>query len=90
MSAAQHLGVSGLADALGVSRHLVSKWRSRYGTDSAHPFPEPDVTVDELPGWAPARVAEVERWREGLPGRGAGGGRPPGLRSLGEYEPPVN
>lgn len=52
------------------------KWRARYPPESTHPFPEPDVEIDGAPGWAPHRVAEVERWRAGLPGRGAGGGRP--------------
>ncbi|MCI2418715.1 hypothetical protein MOQ72_14840 [Saccharopolyspora sp. K220] len=73
----QYLGASGLAGRLGVSRSAVTKWRERYGPDSAHPFPVPDVEVDGVPGWRPTRVSEVEYWRAGLPGRGAGGGRPP-------------
>lgn len=74
---AEHfLGVVGLAEALGVTRHAVHKWRSRYPADSDHPFPEADIEIDGAPGWRPGRVAEVVRWREGLPGRGAGGGRP--------------
>lgn len=56
------------------------KWRARYPADSAHPFPAPDVEIDGVPGWAASRVAEVERWRAGLPGRGAGGGRPTASR----------
>ncbi|MCG5212881.1 hypothetical protein [Streptosporangium sp. KLBMP 9127] len=72
----RYLGVIGLADALGVSRHAVHKWRSRYPRDSNHPFPEPDVEVDESPGWRAERLAEIVRWRDGLPGRGTGGGRP--------------
>lgn len=92
MSPARYLGVTGLADTLGVSRHAVSKWRARYGPDSSHPFPDPDVEVDGMtPGWSPDRLDEVKRWRDGLPGRGAGGGRPrtPGLEPLPPHEPPA-
>lgn len=71
-----YLGVVGVADALGVSRHAVHKWRSRYPDDSRHPFPAPDVEVDGAPGWRADQVAAIARWRDGLPGRGAGGGRP--------------
>lgn len=77
MSAERYLGVSGLAEALGVSRHVVVKWRARYPPDAAHPFPTADVEVDGVSGWAPDRVVEIRHWRDGLPGRGAGGGRPP-------------
>jgi hypothetical protein len=73
----RYLGVVGIADALGVSRHAVHKWRSRYPAGSGHPFPEADVEIDGAPGWWPERVDEVREWRAGLPGRGAGGGRPP-------------
>lgn len=76
----RHLGVLGVADALGVSRHAVHKWRSRYPGGSAHPFPEPDVEVDGAPGWLPSRLDEIVQWRENLPGRGAGGGRPSAAR----------
>ena len=71
-----YLGVVGVADALGVSRHAVHKWRSRYPDGSQHPFPEPDVEVDGAPGWRADQVTAIARWRDGLPGRGAGGGRP--------------
>jgi transposase-like protein len=71
-----YLGVVGVADALGVSRHAVHKWRSRYPDDSQHPFPTPDVEVDGAPGWRADQVTAIARWRDGLPGRGAGGGRP--------------
>ena len=76
----RYLGVTGLADAFGVSRHAVHKWRSRYPSSSKHPFPEPDVEVDGAPGWAADRMEELMQWREGLPGRGAGGGRPSAAR----------
>jgi hypothetical protein len=76
----RYLGVLGIAEALGVSRHAVHKWRSRYPNGSTHPFPEPDVEVDGAPGWAAARLDEIVRWRESLPGRGAGGGRPSAAR----------
>jgi transposase-like protein len=75
-----YLGVIGIAEALGVSRHAVHKWRSRYPNDSRHPFPEPDVDIDGAPGWRPPRLDEIVQWREGLPGRGAGGGRPSASR----------
>jgi transposase-like protein len=77
---ARYLGVVGIAEQLGVSRHAVHKWRTRYPSDSKHPFPEPDVEVDGAPGWRATRLGEVVRWREGLPGRGAGGGRPSAAR----------
>jgi transposase-like protein len=76
----RYLGVLGVAEALGVSRHAVHKWRTRYPGGSEHPFPEPDVEVDGAPGWRPDRVQEIVRWRAGLPGRGAGGGRPTAAR----------
>ncbi|MEV6157248.1 hypothetical protein AB0L53_43595 [Nonomuraea sp. NPDC052129] len=75
-----YLGGIGIAEALGVSRHAVHKWRSRYPSDSTHPFPEPDVEIDGVPGWRADRLAEIVRWRNGLPGRGAGGGRPSAAR----------
>ncbi|GAA5051658.1 transposase-like protein [Thermocatellispora tengchongensis] len=71
-----YLGVLGIAQALGVSRHAVHKWRSRHPADSSHPFPEPDVDIDGTPGWRRDRLEEITRWRDSLPGRGAGGGRP--------------
>jgi hypothetical protein len=75
-----YLGVVGVADALGVSRHAVHKWRARHPDDSSHPFPKPDVEVDGAPGWRADRVPAILRWREGLPGRGTGGGRPTAAR----------
>ncbi|WP_036407419.1 hypothetical protein [Microbispora rosea] len=76
----RYLGVIGIGGALGVSRHAVHKWRSRYPGGSERPFPEPDVEVDGTPGWRPDRLAEIIEWRNGLPGRGAGGGRPTAAR----------
>ncbi|WP_062349072.1 hypothetical protein [Herbidospora yilanensis] len=76
----RYLGVLGIGEALGVSRHAVHKWRARYPAGSAHPFPDPDVEIDGAPGWRPGRLDEIVRWREGLPGRGAGGGRPSAAR----------
>jgi hypothetical protein len=76
----EYIGAVGIAEELGVSRHAVHKWRSRYPAESSHPFPEPDVEVDGTPGWRAGRVAEVKQWRDGLPGRGAGGGRPTAAR----------
>jgi hypothetical protein len=75
-----YLGVVGVADAFGVSRHAVHKWRERYPSDSRHPFPEPDVVVDGAPGWRSDQLAAIAQWRDGLPGRGVGGGRPTAAR----------
>jgi hypothetical protein len=75
-----YLGVQGIAAAMGVSGHAVHKWRARYPDDSRHPFPRPDVDVDGVPGWRPEQLAAIVRWRDGLPGRGAGGGRPTAAR----------
>jgi hypothetical protein len=74
--AERYLGVVGIGEALGVTRHAVHKWRSRHPAGSDHPFPAPDVEIDGAPGWRPDRVEEVVQWRNGLPGRGVGGGRP--------------
>lgn len=76
----EYIGAVGIAEALGVSRHAVHKWRTRYPAESSHPFPAPDVEIDGTPGWRATRVAEVTQWRDGLPGRGAGGGRPTAAR----------
>jgi hypothetical protein len=76
----RYLGILGLAEALGVSRHAVHKWRTRHPSGSDHPFPEPDVEVDTAPGWSAGRLEEIMQWRNGLPGRGAGGGRPTAAR----------
>ncbi len=76
----QYVGAAAIGAALGVSRHAVHKWRTRYPADSHHPFPVPDVEVDGTPGWRPNRVAEIADWRDGLPGRGSGGGRPTATR----------
>lgn len=80
MTTHTYLGYGGLAETMGVTRHAVHKWRARHPAGSSHPFPEPDVDVDGTPGWAPSRLDEVLRWRESLPGRGTGGGRPPASR----------
>ncbi|MEU8251814.1 hypothetical protein [Nonomuraea sp. NPDC048916] len=76
----RYLGVLGIAEAMGVTRHAVHKWRTRYPNDSSHPFPGPDVEVDGAPGWRPDRIDQIVRWRESLPGRGTGGGRPTAAR----------
>src|SRR4051812_41317179 len=76
----RYVGVLGIAEAMGVTRHAVHKWRSRYPEDSAHPFPAPDVEIDDIPGWRAERLEEIVAWRAGLPGRGAGGGRPTAAR----------
>ncbi|GAA1837977.1 hypothetical protein GCM10009836_15990 [Pseudonocardia ailaonensis] len=77
----RYVGVLGIAEAMEVTRHAVHKWRSRYPSDSEHPFPAPDVEIDGTPGWRPERMGEIVSWREGLPGRGSGGGRPTAARA---------
>ncbi|MFI6811147.1 hypothetical protein ACIBG7_02000 [Nonomuraea sp. NPDC050328] len=72
----RYLGMLGLAEALGVSRHAVHKWRARHPAGSEHAFPEPDIDLDGAPGWRPWRLSEISAWRASLPGRGVGGGRP--------------
>jgi len=68
--AAQYLGQAEIAAELGVARHTVNVWRSRYSD-----FPEPDVTVGGVPGWLPARLPEIRAWKDSRPGQGVGGGR---------------
>ena len=77
---ARYLGQAAIARELGVTRHLVGTWRSRY-RDTPTPFPEPDVIVDEsdgrdVPAWLPGSMDAIRAWRASLPGQGAGGGRP--------------
>lgn len=78
--AERYIGVIGIAEALEVTRHAVHKWRSRYPNDSDHPFPAPDVEIDGTPGWRADRLEDIVNWRNGLPGRGTGGGRPTAAR----------
>lgn len=43
----------------------------------------PDARVNprensrSVPGWLPSRLPAIRAWRDGMPGSGAGGGRPP-------------
>jgi len=69
--AAKYLSQADIARELGVARHTVNIWRTRY-TD----FPEPDVVVGDAPGWLADRLAEIRAWKDSRPGQGAGGGRP--------------
>jgi hypothetical protein len=76
----RYLGQASVARELGVTRHLVGTWRSRY-KDTQTPFPEPDAITEEsdgrdVPGWLPGRLPEIRAWRATLPGQGKGGGRP--------------
>lgn len=79
---ARYLGQAAISRRLGEGRHVVGTWRNRY-KDSPTPFPEPDVLIGDgedderaIPGWLPERLPEIRRWRDSLPGQGAGGGRP--------------
>jgi predicted DNA-binding transcriptional regulator AlpA len=76
MVARRYLSMAQVGALLGVGRSAVSKWRERHPPGTDHPFPAPDVEVGDAPGWAPERAEEIRAWRAGLPGRGAGGGRP--------------
>lgn len=79
----RYLGQAAISRELGVSRGVVGTWRNRY-KDTPTPFPEPDVLIGAddgdddraIPGWLPGRLEEIRRWRDSLPGQGAGGGRP--------------
>lgn len=77
--ATRYLGQASVARELGVTRHLVGTWRSRY-KDTETPFPPPDAITEEsdgrdVPGWLPETLDTIRAWRASLPGQGAGGGR---------------
>jgi hypothetical protein len=77
----RYLGQASIARELGVNRHLVGTWRSRY-KDTPTPFPEPDAITEEsggrdVPGWLPGSLPAIRAWRASLPGQGTGGGRRP-------------
>ena len=80
----RYLSQAAISRQLGGSRHLVGTLRNRW-KDTPTPFPEPDAwTGDDededneraVPGWLPERMPEIRRWKDSLPGQGAGGGRP--------------
>lgn len=81
-----YLSAADIAAHLGVEPGTVHTWRARYGSDrsveeiaKAPTCPQPDVTLGRRKpqaGWHPRRLAEWERWRASLPGKGSGGGRP--------------
>lgn len=83
----EFLSAADIAEHFGVNADTVQHWRDRYGPDrppaelaKAPPCPEPDVALGakrRLAGWRPDRLPEWDAWRASLPGRGAGGGRPP-------------
>ena len=35
-----------------------------------------------VPGWLPSKLDAIKAWRDGMPGSGAGGGRPPRVTAL--------
>lgn len=72
MAAYHYLGVTGVAEAMGVTGSAVHKWRARHPSGSNTPFPEPDLEIDGSPAWRPERLTEIVRWRERLPRRGEG------------------
>lgn len=78
----RYLGQAAIARQLGVTRHLVGTWRSRY-RDTSTPFPGPDAWTGDgedddkaVPGWLPERMDEIRAWKASLPGQGAGSSRP--------------
>ncbi|MBF6459793.1 hypothetical protein IU433_12175 [Nocardia puris] len=82
MSDQKFLGYKAIGELFGVSPATVSKWRTRYdGTD--HACPEPDVWIDDTPGWTDANAWQA--WKLGLPGRGNGGGPLPLAQARTEY-----
>lgn len=77
-----------IAALFSVPNHTVSMWLVRYGPDrtaaeiaKAPVCPQPDIILGvgrPNAGWDPDTAeARWRTWRESLPGRGAGGGRPP-------------
>ncbi|MFJ9558059.1 hypothetical protein ACIRPH_30000 [Nocardiopsis sp. NPDC101807] len=73
----RHLGVADVARELGVPTGTVTKWIARYPYDIGHhPVPTPDARIGDVLGWRENRIDEWRTWRAGMPGRGAGGGRP--------------
>jgi hypothetical protein len=66
------LGYDELGTLLGVSGKTVERWVYRY--KDSHPVPKPNHATLML--WSPEQVPEWRVWRQGLPGRGKGGGRP--------------
>lgn len=82
-----YLSVADIAEHFGVAVDTVLHWRARYGPDrtaaelaKAPACPQPDIGLGvkrTMAGWRPERLADWDAWRKTLPGRGAGGGRPP-------------
>ncbi|MFC6080934.1 hypothetical protein [Sphaerisporangium aureirubrum] len=80
----RYLGPKQVGAWFGVPTATVFKWTTRYA--DSHPTPEPDALIGdedgrEVRGWLPEREQEWRAWERGRPGRGAGGGRPPGSRN---------
>ncbi|MEE2050315.1 hypothetical protein [Nocardiopsis tropica] len=78
--APRYAGTADVARILGVRTQTVTNWLNRYPPESSHPCPAPDVIVGNVLGWKWDEDAESlprwETWRAGMPGQGAGGGRP--------------
>lgn len=55
--ATDHIGQADIARALGITRQAVSVKRKR-----RKDFPAHDVTIDNEPGWLPARLSEIVTW----------------------------
>lgn len=72
----RYAGTADVGRTLGVRTQTVTNWLNRYPPGSSHPCPAPDVVVGDVLGWEEGRLPEWEAWRAGMPGRGAGGGRP--------------
>lgn len=46
------------------------------------PRENPRENSRSVPGWLPSRLPAIRAWRDGMPGSGTGGGRPPRVTSL--------
>ncbi|SCE91503.1 hypothetical protein GA0070607_3161 [Micromonospora coriariae] len=74
------IDVTDLCQRYAVKPRAVYSWlqRSRPGGIYANrPFPAPAGYHGRQPYWLPRQLPAVDEWRRSMPGRGAGGGRPP-------------
>ncbi|WP_106539832.1 hypothetical protein [Haloactinopolyspora alba] len=55
--------------------HTRAAANRRAGTPKPGDLPPPDLVIANRPAWKPATI---EQWLTTRPGRGTGGGRPPG------------
>ena len=70
MTTRHYLGVTDIAQRLGIAKQAVSAYR----------LPEPDVMIGRTRGWLPETI---DAWNAARPGRGVGGGRPRRISEIG-------